>query len=329
MPSIDLMVHISYFYLQEYSFRQIEKLLNIPKSTSCRWYNYCKKYFTDTKDTNVIIDKINKLKEESKMNKQNMSINKIIIQFINKSLCIQPFQTHQMLQNKIQTKFKIFLTPKMISTYIKLAGFSKKKVTRRLYNIDINKHLLKRKQFLKKVKKIKHQNIISVDESGINRHIFSNYGYSKIGKRLTAYYSLKNFMKNHSLIMAINNKKVVKQSLYDRSINGEIYANFIIDMIKEHKIKKKYILMDNARIHYKAIKAIEESGNYVLFIPPYSPDFNPIEEVFSSMKSYIKKWITPLHSSIDIIQTLNSFVAGHNTSGYYIHSFGIQKKEYG
>ena len=82
-------------------------------------------------------------------------------------------------------------------------------------------------------------------------------------------------------------------------------------MINEQQIKGKHILMDNARIHHKAVKAIVDSGNLVLFIPPYSPDFNPIEEVFSSMKSYIKKLITPLHSKIDIQRTLASFVGQH------------------
>ena len=50
------------------------------------------------------------------------------------------------------------------------------------------------------------------------------------------------------------------------------------------------VIMDNASIHHagNSIELIESMGALVLFVPPYSPDLNAIEEAFSSIKAYMK-----------------------------------------
>ena len=54
--------------------------------------------------------------------------------------------------------------------------------------------------------------------------------------------------------------------------------------------KHSVIIMDNARIHHDAelIETIEALGCRVIFLPPYSPDYNPIETAFSTIKLWIK-----------------------------------------
>ena len=56
--------------------------------------------------------------------------------------------------------------------------------------------------------------------------------------------------------------------------------------------KNSVLVMDNARIHHneKIISIVEEFGGRVLFLPPYSPDFNPIELAFSVIKSWLRKY---------------------------------------
>lgn len=55
--------------------------------------------------------------------------------------------------------------------------------------------------------------------------------------------------------------------------------------------KNSVLVMDNAKIHHheEMINVIESVGCRVLFLPPYSPDFNPIELAFSKIKSWIKR----------------------------------------
>ena len=54
--------------------------------------------------------------------------------------------------------------------------------------------------------------------------------------------------------------------------------------------KNSVLVMDNARIHHNAkwISVIEELGGRVLFLPPYSPDFNPIKLAFSTIKAWLR-----------------------------------------
>lgn len=48
--------------------------------------------------------------------------------------------------------------------------------------------------------------------------------------------------------------------------------------------------MDNASIHHvdRVVTTIQQTGALVRFLPPYTPDFNPIEELFSKIKAYLK-----------------------------------------
>ncbi len=59
--------------------------------------------------------------------------------------------------------------------------------------------------------------------------------------------------------------------------------------------------MDNVRFHKtKEVTEYIINNNSVLYIPPYSPQFNPIEEVFSQLKSYLKKGLN-IHDSVNKI----------------------------
>ena len=139
--------------------------------------------------------------------------------------------------------------------------------------------------------------------------------------------------------MAIMQEGVIYHELHmNTAINTNIFEEFIQVICSLYT--GKYILMDNVAFHKsKRIKeAIENSGNYVLFIPPYSPDFNPvsrlrraglireaylaIEEVFSKLKSYIRRYMNPLNLHINVIDLINNFCLDvidlHN---YYTHAF--------
>jgi transposase len=56
--------------------------------------------------------------------------------------------------------------------------------------------------------------------------------------------------------------------------------------------KHSVLVMDNARIHHNdnLVEAVENIGGKILYLPPYSPDFNPIETAFSALKSWLKRY---------------------------------------
>jgi hypothetical protein len=83
-----------------------------------------------------------------------------------------------------------------------------------------------------------------------------------------------------------------------------ILLNFVhsaIDVLDRHDKKGFYIMMDNCRIHHSrfVVEAVEQRGYKPLFMPPYSPFLNPIEECWSKIKKNIKR--NPLHKSLSLL----------------------------
>ena len=125
------------------------------------------------------------------------------------------------------------------------------------------------------------------------------------------------------MIMAINTNGVLLCEIFTKSINTDKLYNFLEKLLINKK--DKYILMDNVSFHKskKIKKLVEDSGNHLLFIPPYSPDFNPIEEVFSKLKSFVCNIITPLTIKKNICNVVTKFIRSVDTfKMYYDHAFG-------
>ncbi|CAB4475847.1 unnamed protein product [Rhizophagus irregularis] len=76
-----------------------------------------------------------------------------------------------------------------------------------------------------------------------------------------------------------------------RCITLQILGSFWLPQMNEYPNKNSVIVMDNAKIHHdeKLVESIEQMGCKVLYLPPYSPDYNPIEMAFSGVKSWLKK----------------------------------------
>ena len=66
--------------------------------------------------------------------------------------------------------------------------------------------------------------------------------------------------------------------------------------------KNSVLVMDNAKIHHdkEMINVIERIGCKVLFLPPYSPDYNPIEIAFSTLKKWIKQNRDFMNTCLDL-----------------------------
>ena len=80
------------------------------------------------------------------------------------------------------------------------------------------------------------------------------------------------------------------------NVNGDIYTDFVEEVLLPHLIPfdgrnpHSVVILDNCAFHHceEAVKMIQEVGAIVHFLPPYSPDFNSIEETFSKVKSEMK-----------------------------------------
>ena len=88
--------------------------------------------------------------------------------------------------------------------------------------------------------------------------------------------------------MAVSNSQVIDYELFEKSCDSVKFANFVSSL---NISDKRYLMMDNAAIHTtrKVMAALKSKGIMPLLLPPYSPNFQPIECVFSMVKATYRR----------------------------------------
>jgi len=153
----------------------------------------------------------------------------------------------------------------------------------------------------------KHQGrpIIYIDESGFAHDMPRTHGYAPIGERC---YGVQDWhAKGRSnAIGALMDKALLTISLFKTNVNADIFTAWVEQDLLPKLPDNSMLVMDNASFHKRqdTLEMIEKAGHTALFLPPYSPDLNPIEQKWAQDKALRKK----LHCSIEQIFTLNQFI---------------------
>lgn len=97
--------------------------------------------------------------------------------------------------------------------------------------------------------------------------------------------------KNLSLISALSLEQVVATRNIYGTVDGVTFEAFIIKDLVPKLWKNACVVMDNARFHLGEMvrESIENAGAKLIYLPPYSPEFSPIENFWSKVKAILKK----------------------------------------
>ena len=151
---------------------------------------------------------------------------------------------------------------------------------------------------------IGQHNKIYVDESGFNLNMQREYGYAKKSKRLLADRSGKRG-KRITVIAARDNKNnLVVPMYFEGYTNSEVFNLWIKDFLLPELKPNQVIIMDNASFHKlkRTRELIESVGCQLIYLPPYSPDLNPIEKKWAQVKSLYKKMTIHHEDKIRLIE---------------------------
>jgi transposase len=139
--------------------------------------------------------------------------------------------------------------------------------------------------FLEEVSKIPTENLVFLDEAGVNLGMTMTHARALIGERA---FSVRSAGKqsNISLVGAIRSTEMCALYPYDGPIDGERFLSFLDNHLIPNLKAGDVIVMDNLRVHHiSEVKIrLEPVGARALYLPPYSPEKNPIEEVWSLIK---------------------------------------------
>jgi len=130
-----------------------------------------------------------------------------------------------------------------------------------------------------------------VDETGFNHYVYREYGRAKKGAIIKGWISGKRFRRTSLVAGLINRKNLIAPLQYEGTMDSQLFEHWFTSCLLPELPKKSIIIMDNARFHRKAqLKAIIcDTGHQLLFLPPYSPDLNPIEKYWANLKRKMKE----------------------------------------
>jgi len=146
-----------------------------------------------------------------------------------------------------------------------------------------------RVQFWLQLQGIPAENLIFIDEAGVNLSLIRQFARAPKGKRAHSARPQKR-SKNVSVIGAIGLKGVISKYSLLGATDGLTFEAFISQHLVPQLWDGAYVIMDNCSIHKgKEIEnLIEMAGAKLIYLPPYSPDFSPIENCWSKIKSILR-----------------------------------------
>jgi transposase len=140
------------------------------------------------------------------------------------------------------------------------------------------------------LKHLDARKLVVLDECG------SNIGltplYARAPKGLRAYGSApRNRGKNTTLIAALTFEGMGESMIIEGAANAVAFERYIEEILAPSLTAGQIVIMDNLAAHKgkKVEQLIEGKGCQLLFLPAYSPDFSPIEETFSKLKTYLRR----------------------------------------
>ena len=142
--------------------------------------------------------------------------------------------------------------------------------------------------------------LVFLDESSTNTGMTRLYGWGLSNERIVDYIPDVRFEQTTILSsIRMNGDKV--PLIFEGALNGELFKAYISKCLAPTLQKGDIVIMDNLTSHKVkgAIDPIIDAGATVMYLPPYSPDLNPIEMMWSKMKAILRKAKARTKESLD------------------------------
>lgn len=166
------------------------------------------------------------------------------------------------------------------------------------------------------------QRLVFIDETWATTNMSRRYGRSRRGRRLVAKVPHGHW-KTTTFVAALRYDRLTTPTVVDGAMNGEIFLAYVQQQLAPTLKAGDIVVCDNLSAHKVAgvREAIEGVGAKLVYLPPYSPDLNPIELVFSKLKWLLR---SAALRTIDALwnflgQSLDRFTASE-CANYFRHS---------
>ena len=165
-------------------------------------------------------------------------------------------------------------------------GYTRKKKNHTYYEQDPEKVVL----FLKNFNSLKHLVPVYIDETGFDTYFYREYGRSLKGQLIRGKVSGRRYQRI-SLVAGLTNGELIAPMTYEETMTSDFFEAWFQKFLLPTLNTPSVIIMDNARFHRmgKLELLCEEFGHKLLPLPPYLPEYNPIEKTWTHIKRHLKK----------------------------------------
>ena len=138
-----------------------------------------------------------------------------------------------------------------------------------------------------------------MDECGIDTYLYREYGYAVRGEQVLGRIRGRKY-KRCGIVAAKMADRILAPFQYTGTMDSSLFESWFSDQLLPSLDKGTVIVMDNASFHSqkRLFFAAQNAGCRLLFLPPYSPELNPIENFWAWLKRFLRK-ILPDAASFD------------------------------
>ncbi len=137
---------------------------------------------------------------------------------------------------------------------------------------------------------LRPERLVFIDETGAKTNMARLRGRSRRGRRLNVSLPWGHW-KTTTFVAGLRTSGLVAPMVLDRAMNGAAFKAYVEQVLAPSLTPGDIVIMDNLSSHKVdgVRKAIKAAGAYLLYLPPYSPDLNPIEQAFAKFKALLRK----------------------------------------
>ena len=159
-------------------------------------------------------------------------------------------------------------------------------------------------------RRIDPSRLVFIDETWARTNMAALRGWAPRGERLKAAAPHRRW-KTMTFLAALRSDRIEAPWLLDGPINGESFRTYVEEVLVPTLSPGDIVILDNLGSHKGAAvrRAIRAAGARLFFLPKYSPDLNPIEQLFAKLKHWLRKAARRTPEAIcdaiaDILQTI-------------------------
>jgi len=132
--------------------------------------------------------------------------------------------------------------------------------------------------------------LVFIDETSVKTNMTPLRGRSRRGERLRAEAPFGRW-RTQTFVAGLRCHELVAPFVIDGAMDGAAFDTYVLTQLAPSLKPGDVVILDNLNVHKspRAAKAVTERGAWLLFLPKYSPDLNPIEMAFSKLKAHLRK----------------------------------------